>query len=176
MSLKSGDFNLTIRMAHEGDVPAVFFMLHESAIAQGGEDELCANPFNLREDGFGREPRFRCLLAEVDGKPVGLILYFVVYSTWSSRNGLCIEDLYVTPQSRRQGIGRALMSEVARNAIETGCRYIQWAALRANNSALRFYESIGARTLSEWMLLRVHGEELNRLSKAPTNFRPNRNE
>ena len=163
-------------MAHEGDVPAIFFMLRESAIAQGGEKELCADPFNLREDGFGREPRFQCLFAEVDGKPVGVILYFVVYSTWTSRNSLCIEDLYVAPQSRRQGIGRALMTEVAKRAIEAGCRYIQWTALRTNSSALRFYESIGARTLSDWTFLRVHGEELNRLSKPLTNLRPNRND
>ena len=163
-------------MAHEGDVPAIFFMLRESAIAQGGENEVCADPFNLREDGFGREPRFQCLLAEIHGKPVGVILYFVVYSTWTSRNGLCIEDLYVAPQSRRQGIGRALMTEVAKRAIEADCRYIQWSALRTNSSALRFYESIGARTLSEWTFLRIDGEELNRLSMPATNSRPNRHE
>ena len=152
-------------MAREEDVSAIYLMLRESAIAQGGENKLCADPFNLCEDGFGREPRFQCLLAEVDGKTVGVILYFFVYSTWTSRKSLYIEDLYVAPQSRRQGIGRALMSEVARSAIETGCRYMQWTALHTNSSALRFYESIGARTLSEWMLLRVQDEELNRLSK-----------
>ena len=81
MSVESGNFILRIRIAHEGNVPAIFFMLRESAIAQGGENELCADPFTLREDGFGREPRFQCLLAEVDGKPVGVILYFLVYST-----------------------------------------------------------------------------------------------
>lgn len=165
MSVDSEDFNFGVRRAREEDVPVIYSMLRESAIAQGGKNDLCVNPLNLREDGFGREPRFQCLLAEMHGEPVGLILYFFVYSTWTSRNGLYVEDLYIVPRARRQGIARALMAEVAKTAIEAGCRYVQWITQCANSSALRFYESIGARTLSEWTVLRISGQELDTLGK-----------
>ncbi len=171
MSVESDDLNFRIRRAREDDVPVIYSMLRESAIAQGGENDLSADPLTLREDGFGREPRFECLLAEMHGKPVGLILYFFVYSTWTSRNGLYVEDLYVLPRYRRQGIARALMADVSKRAVKTSCRYVQWVAQLTNGSALRFYDSIGARTLSEWVLRRLTGEELERLSKPVTNPR-----
>ena len=156
--------DLRIRPAREEDVPIIYSMLRESAIAQGSENDLCANPVNLRQDGFSTEPRFHCLLAELHGNAAGLILYFFVYSTWTSRKGLYVEDLYVAPPFRRQAVARALMMEVARIAIDSDCRYVQWAVLRSNSPAVRFYGDIGAVALSEWEIMRVSGEQLEQLA------------
>ncbi|MBV9676283.1 MAG: GNAT family N-acetyltransferase [Acidobacteriaceae bacterium] len=160
--------SISIRTMREEDVPAVYAMLRESAIVQGGENDLCANPLNLLQDGFGAEPQFQCLLAEWHGEVIGLVLYFFLYSTWTSPKGLYIEDLYVVPQHRRQGIGRALTSELAKLAIDAGCRYIKWVVLRTNTEALRFYESMGAVTLPQWTVMRISDEELKQLAAEPS--------
>jgi ribosomal protein S18 acetylase RimI-like enzyme len=97
-----------------------------------------------------------------------MILYFFIYSTWSSRNGLYIEDLYVRSQHRRQGIGRALMSEAARVAVHAGCHYVEWMVLDSNSDAIKFYDSIGAVALSECSVMRVAGEGLELLSNVRT--------
>src|SRR5437868_12207271 len=107
---------MQIRNASVEDVPAIFAMLRASSEEQGGLDHLCVNEDNLRQDGFGPAPRFQVAIAEVDGKPAGLGLYFIVYSTWTSRNGLYLEDLFVWPQLRRRGVARVLMQNLAQVA------------------------------------------------------------
>ena len=146
---------LTIRSATIDDVPVIYSLLGESARAQGAENELCADPDNLREDGFGPEPRFWCLLAESQGEAVGLALYFFLYSTWTSRKGIYLEDLYVVAPFRRQGVAKALMARLAEVAAGMDCGYIQWAMLHENQTARRFYESLGGKVLSEWALMRI---------------------
>jgi GNAT superfamily N-acetyltransferase len=139
-------------------------MLREAAVIQRGEDDFCASPSTLFQDGFCSNPRVYCLVAESDGEIVGALLYFFVYSTWTSRTGSYIEDLYVLPDYRRKGIARALMSTAATLALEAGCRYMQWTVLRTNSPAREFYESLGAFAVSEWALMRISGEELEQLS------------
>src|SRR5260370_1780602 len=120
----------TMRPALAGDVPAIYRMLRDSAAAQGSVEELCVDPDNLREDGFERTPpRFQCLLAEVDGQPAGLALYFFPYSTWTSRMAVYLEDLYVAPEVRRHGIARLLMTQLAKIAVDVGCLFLRWLVL-----------------------------------------------
>ena len=154
---------LTIRAWREQDVSTVYTMLREAAIVQHGEDDFCADPSTLSQDGFGSNPRVHCLVAELRKEIVGILLYFFLYSTWTSRTGLYVEDLYVRPDHRRQGIARALMSAAATVALNAGCPYIQWAILRNNSPAQRFYQSLGAVALSEWSLMRISGQQLEQL-------------
>lgn len=146
---------IVLRTATRLDVPVMHAMLVQSAVAQGGEAELCISPADLMEDGFSSNPRFQCLIAECDGHIAGLALYFFIYSTWTSRNGLYLEDLYVAPQFRRHGVARALMAELAAIAQHAGCRYMRWLVLRRNASAIRFYESIGAPVVEEAGMVQV---------------------
>jgi ribosomal protein S18 acetylase RimI-like enzyme len=156
----------TVRPAQAEDVAAIYRMLRESAAAQGSVEELCVDAENLREDGFERTPpRFRCLLAEVDGQPAGLALCFFPYSTWTSRMAVYLEDLYVAPEFRRHGVARVLMTELAKIAVDAGCLFIRWLVLRENAAALAFYDSIGAEVSEGWASMRLEREHLLRLAK-----------
>ena len=147
--------SLAIRAARADDAAAMFAMLQASAAEQGHPQELCVDVESLRADGFGPSPRFHALVAELDGSPAGLALYFFTYSTWTSRNGLYLEDLYVGPGSRRAGVARALMMRLREIAAEHGCGRFQWIVKRDNASAVRFYESLGAEALSSWALMKL---------------------
>ena len=161
---------LRIRAWCREDVLTVYTLLREAAVIQGGENDFCATPSTLFHDGFDSSPRIYCLIAESDGEIVGVLLYFFVYSTWTSRTSSYIEDLYVRPDHRRKGIARALMSAAARVALDAGCRYVQWAVLQNNSPAREFYESLGAFALSEWALMRISGAELEELSARGSEF------
>jgi len=157
---------LHIRDAVEGDVAVIHRMLRDSAIAQGSEEKLCATPGNLLEDGFGPQPRFHCLLADLDGAPAGLALYFFIYSTWSSRMSLYLEDLYVDPAARRHGVGRALMQRIAWIALEAGCRQARWVVLEENRAAVNLYEAIGARRQPDWSLMLMEEDALKAFGRS----------
>jgi ribosomal protein S18 acetylase RimI-like enzyme len=152
-----------IRAAGRRDVDAVAVLLTASAEAQGWRDSLCVNAEGLLREGFGDSPRFQLLVAESNTDVAGFALYFFTYSTWTSVNGLYLEDLYVDPAWRRQGIARALMRELASIAVNAGCRRFQWLVLRSNEPALRFYESLGAEGAQDWLLMQLRGGELDRV-------------
>jgi GNAT superfamily N-acetyltransferase len=156
---------VTIRAASVSDVPAIYAMLRESAIEQNGLQHLCVDERSLCDDGFGETPRFWVLVAEEQGKRVGLALYFFTYSTWSSRIGLYLEDLYVSPVFRRRGVARALMQHLARVALENGCNGMIWLVL-SDNPAVKLYEQVGAVAMAKWMPMRVLGESLRKLADA----------
>ena len=128
-------------------------MLRDSAAAQGSPDALIVTESNLLEDGFSPDPRFHCVIAEADGRAAGMALYFFTYSTWVSRSGLYLEDLYVVPEFRRAGVATALLQHLEAIAREKGCGRMQWVVHRANTSAIRLYQSFGAVTLDEWLLM-----------------------
>ena len=158
--------NVTVRLAQQDDVPTIYRMLRESADAQGGEEDLCVDADNLREDGFVlTPPRFQCLLAELGGQPAGMALYSFTYSTWTSRTGVYLEDLYVAPDFRSRGVARLLMVELARIAIGAGCLHMRWLVLRENTVAVRLYESTGAELSQDWSSMRIERENLKRLAK-----------
>jgi len=149
---------ITIRPASITDVPLLFGMLQASAQDQGFPESLSVTPEDLRQDGFGEQPRFYSLVAEVDGVAAGMALYYFDYSTWVSRNGIYLEDLYVDPQFRRHGVARALMRSLAQAARERGCRRLHWLVHRENRSAIDFYRSAGAQTLDEWQMMKLDPE------------------
>jgi GNAT superfamily N-acetyltransferase len=142
-----------IRTAVVADVPVLLEMLRATAREQGNEDALCVDTAALREDGFGSAPRFQALIAERDGQPAGIALYFFTYSTWTSRDGLYLEDLYVAPAFRRLGVARDLMRRLEAIAVERGCGRFQWLVLRDNAPAIRFYEAEGAKALPAWQVM-----------------------
>ena len=156
-----------IRPANERDVPVIYQMLRESAAAQDAEDALCVDPANLLEDGFrANPPRFQCLIAEVDGQAAGMALYYFDYSTWISRSGVFLEDLYVRPAARRRGVARALMVRMAEIASGAGSLRMAWLVLKENVGAAEFYGEIGAQHLSDWSVMRLGPEELKRLAQS----------
>lgn len=146
---------MLIRDARPDDVDLIARMLKESAASQGEADALCVTSTDLLREGFGETPRFHALLAEADGIAVGLALYVFHFSTWTSINGIHLEDLYVEPAWRRRGVAHALMRELAAVATRAGCRRLRWFVLRSNERARRFYESIGAETLGDWIYMQI---------------------
>ena len=118
---------------------------------------------------FGEHPVFECLIAETDSRePAGFALFFYNYSTWRGRTGIHLEDLFVLPRFRGQGIGKALLSRVAARAAERGCVRLQWDVLDWNQTAIDFYQSLGARFLSEWRIMRVADEAIHSLAALET--------
>jgi GNAT superfamily N-acetyltransferase len=157
-----------IRAAGPRDVDAIAVLLTTSAEAQGSRDSLCVNAEGLLREGFNDRPRFHVLVAASNTGIVGFALYFFTYSTWTSVNGLYLEDLYVDLGWRRHGIARALMRELASIAVNAGCRRFQWLVLRSNEPALRFYESLGAEGAHDWLLMQLGGDGLDRLVRGQT--------
>lgn len=144
-----------IRDARPDDAAAMARLIVESAEAQGARDAVCVDEAALRRDGFGASPRFHALVADADGAVVGVALYLFTFSTWTSVNGVHLEDLYVVPDWRGRGVARALMVRLAQVADANGCRRFQWFILRSNGGARRFYESLGARVSDEWAIMQM---------------------
>lgn len=152
---------ISIREAASNDASMMLEMLRNSAQDQGFPDDVVVSEEDLRRDGFGDDPLFKALIAEVDGAPAGMALYFFNYSTWVSRVGLYLEDLYVNPQFRGAGVARELMEHLARIAKSNGCRRFQWLVHTGNERALRFYESCGAKPHRDWLLMSLQGNVLD---------------
>lgn len=144
---------LRIRPAEVADVPLIYRFLLASAIDQGFPNALAVTEAELLKDGFGQDPRFHALIAEVEGAPAGMALYFFNYSTWGSRDGLYLEDLYVAQEFRGRGAGGALLRHLAETARQRGCRRFQWVVHRNNHAARRLYENFGAAVLDDWLLM-----------------------
>ena len=153
-----------IRIATEADVPEILNLIRALAAYERAPDAVKATEADLREHGFGPSPYFHCLIAEEEGRPVGFALYFFDYSTWAGRPGIYIEDIFVYPEFRGRGIGKALLQRVAAVAVEKGCARLKWEVLDWNTPAIEFYESQGAKLMDEWRSMRVSGEELLRLA------------
>lgn len=155
---------LTIRAAQEADIPEILQFIRDLAEYEREPQAAVATEADLRRDGFGPEPKFRCVLAEWDSKPAGFALYFFNYSTWQGRPGLFLEDLFVRPQYRGKNIGKALLVYLAQVAVKENCGRFVWNVLDWNQPAIDFYESLGAKLLRQWLTMRVEGEGLERLA------------
>jgi GNAT superfamily N-acetyltransferase len=159
---------LRIRPAAPNDVATILGLIRDLARYERDPDAVIATEADLLRDGFGPTPKFRCDLAEWDGKPVGFCLWFWNWSTWLGKPGLYLEDLFVQPELRGRGIGKALLVHLARVALREGCGRFQWQVLDWNEPSIKFYESLGARKLPSWLSMRVEGSALERLAKTPT--------
>ena len=157
----------TIRAATPADVPQILAFIRALAAYERAPDAVTATEEGLMRDGFGPNPFYSCLIAEQDGQPAGFALYFFNYSTWMGRPGIYLEDIFVHPEFRGLGIGKALLKQVAAIAVENGCPRLQWEVLDWNTPAIEFYRAMGAEFLDEWRNVRISGEALNRLAGVP---------
>jgi GNAT superfamily N-acetyltransferase len=153
---------LTIRAVADEDVERLFGLILELAAYEKLGDEVSGDAETLRRSLFV-ERTAEALLAEVDGEAVGYAIVCGTFSTFECRGGIWIEDIYVRPESRKGGVGRALFARVAALAVERGFPRVEWAALDWNELALGFYDRLGARRMDEWKMLRLEGEALRRL-------------
>ena len=155
---------MKVRTATRDDVPLILTFIHELAAYEKLAQEVVATEETLAATLFDTQPRAEVLLAEVDGAAVGFALFFHNYSTFLGRPGIFLEDLFVRPEARGRGAGRALLARLAAIAKERGCGRLEWAVLDWNESAIGFYRKLGATALSNWTTYRLTGEALARLA------------
>ena len=161
----STDFS--IRPATESDVPLILSLIRELAEFERLSHEVVADEALLREALFGARPAAEVLLGfEHDGTPMGFALFFQNFSTFLARRGIYLEDLYVRPDKRGRGLGRALLTRLAQLAVARGCGRLEWAVLDWNENAIGFYRKLGARVLDDWRICRVTGDALQSLGAA----------
>lgn len=156
---------LNIRKATPSDIPLILEFIRELAAYERLLDQAIATPEDLARDGFSSEPKFSVEIAEWNGEPAGFALWFYNYSTFQGKPGIYLEDLFVRPQFRKKGIGKALLVHLARLAVEQGCGRYQWQVLDWNTPSIEFYESLGAKVMREWLTMRMSGESLQRLGE-----------
>ncbi len=157
----------TIRPATETDVPLILTLIRELAEFEGLLHEVTTDEAALREQLFGPRPAAEVLLGfEADGTPMGFALFFQNFSTFLGRPGIYLEDLYVRPDKRRRGLGRALLTRLAQFAVERRCGRLEWAVLDWNENAIGFYKNMGARVMEDWRICRVTGGALPNLAAA----------
>ncbi|MGO8758210.1 MAG: N-acetyltransferase family protein [Terracidiphilus sp.] len=153
-----------IRKATAADAALILELIRALAAFERAPDAVTATEEGLIRDGFGPTPYYFCLIAEHGGRPAGFALNYFNYSTWVGRPGIYVEDIFVYPEFRRKGIGKALLKEVAAIAMEHGCQRMQWEVLDWNTPAIDFYRSIGGEFLDEWRNVRLNGEAIRRLA------------
>jgi GNAT superfamily N-acetyltransferase len=158
---------IQIRPAIPADIPLILRFIRELALYEREPDAAVATEADLLRDGFGPTPRFRSVIAEWAGEPAGFALFFTSYSTWRGHHGIRLEDLYVTSAMRGKGIGKALLAHLAQIAVAEGCPRLEWDVLNWNTPAIGFYESLGAKPLSEWTIMRLSNEALDSLAVSP---------
>lgn len=154
-----------LRDARPEDTQTVYRLILALARYEKLEHAVTATEADIRESLFGATPRAYAILAEVAGRPVGFALWFYNYSTFLGRHGLYVEDVYVEPEQRGHGIGRAIFADLARRAVEQGCGRMEWWVLDWNAPSVAFYRTIGAAAMDEWTVQRLEGEALRTLAQ-----------
>jgi diamine N-acetyltransferase len=152
--------SLTIRRAEPADAALVFDLVCALADYEKLRHEVDATPQELSRALFAPEPRLYCDIAEWNGEPAGFAVWFLNFSTFRGRHGLYLEDVFVKPDFRGRGIGKALMRHLARTCVDNGYARFEWAVLDWNAPSIAFYESIGAELKSEWIICRMSGPAL----------------
>ncbi len=155
---------LILRSATPADVPVLFCLIQALAEYEKLSHAVTGNAEALSEHLFGRHPYAEAVLAEYAGQPAGFALFFSNYSTFLTQPGIYLEDLFILPEYRRQGIGKAMLSYLAQLAVERGCGRLEWSVLDWNEPAIAFYRRMGASVLDDWRICRVTGESLTQLA------------
>ncbi|MBB1201440.1 GNAT family N-acetyltransferase [Enterobacteriaceae bacterium 89] len=150
----------SIRKATPADAKAIYDMIYELAVYEKAPEEVVTTPDEIRATLFGEDSKTEALICEIDGRIAGYAVFFTSYSTWLGRNGIYMEDLYISPDFRGKGAGKALLKTVARTAVERRCGRLEWSVLDWNQPAIDFYLSIGAKPQDEWVRYRMDGEAL----------------
>ena len=160
------DTDFQIRPARVDDVPIILQLIRDLATYERAPEEVVATKEQLVDVLFGERPAAEVLLAFEKEAPVGFALYFYNFSTWLGRPGLYLEDLFVKPEKRGKGYGRALLVELAKIANDHGCGRMEWAVLDWNEPAIKFYRALGATPMHEWTVFRLTREEIAKLADA----------
>lgn len=158
--------SFVIRPAEPGDVPRLLALVRELAEYERAPDAVEATEQHLRQALFPADElaRSHALVVEAGGEVVGMAVWFATFSTWTGRNGIWLEDLYVRPEHRGAGLGAALLARLASVAVERGWRRLEWAVLDWNEPSIRFYQALGAWPMNEWVQYRLDGDQLAALA------------
>lgn len=155
---------VTVRVATIADAPLILAFIRELAEYERLLHEVEASEADIRRDLFGENPRCFCEIAELSGRPVGFALWFYNYSTFRGRAGIYLEDLFVRPEARGVGAGKALLRRLAQRCVDADLGRLEWAVLDWNAPSIAFYDSLGAAAMSDWTVRRLDGEALARLA------------
>jgi GNAT superfamily N-acetyltransferase len=152
--------SIAIRAAVKADAALIFALVRELADYEKLSADVDTTPEVIAAALFAREPRLYCDIAEWNGEPAGLAVWFLNFSTFRGRHGIYVEDLFVRPAFRQCGIGKALMARLAQHCVEQGWARVEWAVLDWNAPGMAFYRSIGAKVMDEWRICRLTGKAL----------------
>jgi GNAT superfamily N-acetyltransferase len=158
---------MKIRPARKDEASIILRLIKDLAEYEKAPDEVKASEEEIIETIFADNPKVFCDLVEVDGDIAGMAVWFLNYSTWQGKHGIYLEDLYVKPEFRGRGFGKALLQHLASICNERGYGRFQWWVLDWNSPAIEFYRSLGAEAMSEWTVYRVSNEPLRRLGELP---------
>jgi GNAT superfamily N-acetyltransferase len=158
--------NFKIRPACVADVPIILQLIRDLATYERAPNEVTATEKQLADVLFGEKPAAEVLLAFERDTPVGFAVFFHNFSTWLGRPGLYLEDLFVKPEKRGKGYGRALLVDLARIAYDRGCGRMEWAVLDWNDSAIQFYRTLGAKPMEEWTVFRLTRDGIAKLAQS----------
>jgi GNAT superfamily N-acetyltransferase len=163
------DMTLKIEPATEGDLPAIVHLVRQLAVYEKLEHAVTASQDDFRQALFGTERNTHALMAFADDAAIGFALYFHTFSTFLGKRGIYLEDIYVEPEYRGRGIGRALLKRLAIIAKEQHCGRMEWSVLTWNQPSIDFYHRLGAITLDDWRIFRLQGDALEQLADAANN-------
>ena len=156
---------IEIRQAKAEDSAMILNFVTDLAIYENAENEVIASVSDIEHSLFGPESTANAVICSIDNKAVGFAVYFFNYSTWLGRNGLFLEDLYVSREHRGKGAGVALLKHLARIALENNCGRFEWNVLDWNEPAINFYQALGAKPQDEWVGYRLTGTALEELAR-----------
>ena len=154
---------MKIRPAKREEVGEVLQLIQDLATYEKAPDQVEASRDDLLNTIFAKEPRVFCDLVEVDGQIAGMAIWFLNYSTWQAKHGIYLEDLYIKPEFRAKGYGKALLKHLAQICDKEGYGRLQWWVLDWNSPAIEFYKSFGAEAMDEWTVYRTSGQALKDL-------------
>ena len=160
-----GVADFQIRPARVEDVPVILELIRDLAMYERAPNEVTATEEQLAEVLFGQRPAAEVLLAFEGQSAIGFAVYFYNFSTWLGRPGLYLEDLFVKPEKRGKGYGRALLVELAKIARDRGCGRMEWAVLDWNEPAIKFYHTLDARPMDEWTVFRLTRDGIEKLAR-----------
>jgi len=155
---------IKIRRATAEDSALILSFITELAIYEEAENEVIATESDIKHSLFGSNSTTKAVICSIDNIPVGFAVYFFNYSTWLGKHGLYLEDLYVSPEHRGTGAGKALLKHLAKIALSKNCGRFEWSVLDWNEPAIQFYQSIGAKPQDEWVGYRLTGKALEELA------------
>lgn len=156
---------MTIRLALPSDLGLIVSLVRELAEYERLADQAVATEDDLKTALFGAAPKAHALIVEADGHPAGFAVYFYNFSTFVGRAGIYVEDVFIRPQFRRRGLGRAVFRHLAQKTVAEGCGRMEWSVLDWNEPAIRFYASLGATPMRAWIIERLSGTALKKFAE-----------